>query len=43
MPMDGVNANTKYEQEYSIHQFTVLPGEANKLFQFTNLSLITFK
>jgi nicotinamidase-related amidase len=43
MPMDGVNANTRYEQEYSIHQFTVLPGEANKLFQFTNLSLITFK
>jgi nicotinamidase-related amidase len=43
MPLDGVNAATKYEQEYSIHQFTVLPNEANKLFQFTNLSMITFK
>ena len=43
MPMDGVNANTRYEQEYSIHQFTVLPNEANKLFQFTNLGMITFK
>lgn len=43
MPMDGVNANTRYEQEYSFHQFTVLPSEANKLFQFTNLSMITFR
>ncbi|HEY2990414.1 MAG TPA: isochorismatase family protein [Candidatus Binatia bacterium] len=43
IPMDGVNAATKYEQEYSIHQFTVMPNEANKLFQFTNLSMITFK
>ncbi len=43
MPMDGVNADTRYEQEYSIHQFTVLPSSANKLFQFTNLALITFK
>ena len=43
VPLDGVNANTRYEQEYSIHQFTVLPNEANKLFQFTNFSLITFK
>ena len=43
IPMDGVVAASKYEQEYSIHQFTVLPSEANKLFQFTNISLITFK
>ena len=43
IPMDGVNANTRYEQEYSIHQFTVLPSEANKLFQFTQLSMITFR
>jgi nicotinamidase-related amidase len=43
IPMDGVNANTRYEQEYSIHQFTVMPGGANKQFQFTNLSMITFK
>jgi nicotinamidase-related amidase len=43
IPMDGINANTRYEQEYSIHQFTVLPNEANKLFQFTQLSMITFR
>ena len=43
MPMDGVNANRQYEQEYSFHQFTVLPSEANKLFQFTNLTMITFR
>jgi nicotinamidase-related amidase len=43
IPMDGVNADTKYEQEYSLHQFTVLPSSAYKQFQFTNLALITFK
>jgi nicotinamidase-related amidase len=43
IPMDGVNADRQYEQEYSIHQFTVLPSNANKQFQFTNLSMITFK
>ncbi|HEX9445665.1 MAG TPA: isochorismatase family protein [Candidatus Binatia bacterium] len=43
IPMDGVVAASKYEQEYSLHQFTVLPSEANKLFQFSNLGLITFK
>jgi nicotinamidase-related amidase len=43
IPMDGVNAGTGYEHEYSLHQFTVLPSEANKLFQFTHLSMITFR
>jgi nicotinamidase-related amidase len=43
IPMDGVNADNKYEHEYSIHQFTVMPSNANKQFQFTNLSMITFK
>ena len=43
MPMDGAIAASKYEQEYSFHQFTVMPSEANKLFQFTNLSMITFR
>ncbi len=43
IPMDGVNAATRYEHEYAIHQFTVLPSQANKLFQFTNLSLISFR
>jgi len=43
IPMDGVNANSQYEHEYSLHQFTVLPGDANRLFQFTRLSMITFR
>jgi nicotinamidase-related amidase len=43
IPMDGVNASSRYEQAYAIHQFTVLPSEANKLFQFTNLSMISFR
>jgi nicotinamidase-related amidase len=43
IPMDGINANSAYEHEYSLHQFTVLPGEANKQFQFTQLSMITFR
>lgn len=43
IPMDGVNASRQYEQEYSLHQFTVLPSEANKLFQFTNLAMISFR
>ena len=43
IPMDAVNASSRYEQEYAIHQFTVLPSEANKLFQFTNLSMISFR
>jgi nicotinamidase-related amidase len=43
VPMDGVAATSKYEQEYSFHQFTVLPSQANKQFQFTNLGMITFK
>jgi nicotinamidase-related amidase len=43
IPMDGVNAATGYEQEYSIHQFTVLPSDANKLFKFSKLTMITFR
>jgi nicotinamidase-related amidase len=43
VPMDGVAATSKYEQEYSFHQFTVLPSDAHKQFQFTNLRMITFK
>jgi nicotinamidase-related amidase len=43
VPMDGVAATSKYEQEYSFHQFTVLPSDAHKQFQFTNLGMITFK
>lgn len=43
IPMDGVNAATQYEQEYTFHQFTVLRGGANKRFKFTKQSMISFK
>ncbi len=43
IPLDGVIARTQYEQEYPIHQFTVLPSGASKQFQFTNLSMISFR
>lgn len=43
IPMDGVNTQGKYAQEYTFHQFTVLPSQASKLFRFTNLSMISFR
>jgi len=43
IPMDGVIAASDYEQEYSIHQFTVLPSDASKQFQFTKLEMVGFK
>jgi nicotinamidase-related amidase len=43
IPMDGMVANSKYEQEYTFHQFTVLPSDASKQFQFTKLEMMGFK
>jgi nicotinamidase-related amidase len=43
IPMDGMVANTNYEQEYTFHQFTVLPSDAGKQFRFTKLEMISFK
>jgi nicotinamidase-related amidase len=43
VPMDAMVANSAYEQEYTFHQFTVLPSDASKQFQFTKLELLTFK
>jgi nicotinamidase-related amidase len=43
VPMDGMVANTNYEQEYTFHQFTVLPSDASKQFQFTKLDMVGFK
>lgn len=42
IPMDGVNAKSKYEHEYAIHQLTILPAGAGERFQFTTLSMIHF-
>jgi nicotinamidase-related amidase len=43
IPMDGMNARSNYEQEYTFHQFTVLASNANKRFQFSKLAMIGFK
>jgi nicotinamidase-related amidase len=43
IPMDGMVANSNYEQEYTFHQFTVLPSDTGKQFQFTKLEMVSFK
>ncbi len=43
IPIDGVIAASSYEQQYSFHQFTVLPGNAARQFKFTRLSMIEFQ
>ena len=42
LPLDGINTRTQYEHDYSIHQLTILPHDASKKFNFTELSLIRF-
>ncbi len=42
IPMDGVNAKSKYEHEYAIHQLTILPAGAGERVLFTTLSRISF-
>ena len=41
VPLDGVNARTEYEQEYALHQLSVLPGATP--IQFTALPMVTFE
>ncbi len=43
VPMDGVLAATRYEQEYSFHQMTILPSGAAGRIHFTELSRIRFE
>jgi nicotinamidase-related amidase len=43
IPLDGVNAFSRYEHEYAIHQFTILPRDTNKKFHFTTLLQIRFQ
>lgn len=43
VPMDGVLARTRYEQEYSFHQMTILPAGAAGHIHFTELSRISFE
>lgn len=42
VPLDGVNAKRNYEQEYAIHQMTILPASAHKQFKFTKLAMVEF-
>ncbi|MBI4331737.1 MAG: cysteine hydrolase [Chloroflexi bacterium] len=42
VPVDGMAAMGDYEQDYTLYQFTVLPGGASDLFTFTTLDGITF-
>lgn len=43
IPLDGINTRTQFEQDYAIHQLTILPADANKRFEFTTLSGISFR
>ena len=43
IPMDGSISASNYEMEYTFHHLSVIPGGANKLVQFTNLSMISFR
>ena len=41
VPVDGVYANSDYELEYALHQFTVLPRISAK-FRFSTLAATAF-
>jgi nicotinamidase-related amidase len=41
IPIDGVNTETPYQQEYSLYQLTVLPNVASR-FRFTTVDLLSF-
>ena len=43
IPVDGIAALTDYEYEYTLFQFTVLPGGAADQFAFTTLDMVSFK
>lgn len=43
IPIDGLAAETEYEQQYTLVQFTVLPTQAAELFTFTTLDMISFR
>ena len=43
IPVDGTISRSNYEYEYAFHHLSVIPGGANKLVQFTKLSMISFQ
>ena len=43
IPTDGIIARGDYEQEFTLHQFTILPAGAAEKFTITQFDRITFK
>ncbi len=43
IPIDGMAALTDYEQQYTLFQFTVLPGGTAQRFTFTTLDMISLQ
>ncbi len=41
IPMDGLIARSEYEHEFTLHQFTILPGGAAEKFKITTFDQIT--
>jgi nicotinamidase-related amidase len=41
VPIDGVNTDTDYQQEYALYQLSVLPNVGNR-FRFTTLDGVSF-
>ena len=42
IPIDGVNTANEYENDYALHQLSVLPAGTNKRIRFTTLEGLTF-
>ncbi len=42
VPVDGLIARGDYEQEFTLHQFTILPGGAAEKFKITEFGKIRF-
>lgn len=42
IPVDGLIARSEYEHEFTLHQFTILPGGAAQKFKITQFDKIKF-
>jgi nicotinamidase-related amidase len=42
IPVDGLIARSDYEHEFTLHQFTILPGGAAEKFRITEFEKISF-
>jgi nicotinamidase-related amidase len=43
IPVDGIEASTDYEKEYSLFHFRAYPGGVTEFFTFTKLDMISFQ